>query len=256
MADRRLRRSAVTALAVLYAAPFALLVVRAAADVWRYPAIVPQQLGARGLDYALSATRPPWPALRNSLVVALVTTALALVLAWPASRVLARGTRRVRAGLLVLLALPLLAPPLAVGHGLSTWLLRWGLMDSLPGLVAAHLVYVLPYVALLLAAGFTGRIAHLEEAARTLGASAPRRLWHVTVPAVGPALALALLLGFVVSWSQYGTSLAVAGGTPLLPLVLVPFVQNDPQIASTLALLFLGPPVLALTAAVRWGRHR
>jgi putative spermidine/putrescine transport system permease protein len=256
MAERRLRRSAVTALAVAYAAPLALLIVRAAADAWRHPAIVPQQLGVRGLGYAFSTTGGAWPALRNSLIVAVVTTGVALVLAWPASRVLAGGSRRVRVGLLVLVALPLLVPPLAVGHGLSTWLLRWGLVDSVPGLVAAHLVYVLPYVALLLAAGFTGRVTDLEEAARTLGASAPRRLWHVTVPALAPALALALLLGFLVSWSQYGTSLAVAGGTPLLPLVLVPFVQHDPQVASTLALLFLIPPVLALAVAVRWGRHR
>jgi putative spermidine/putrescine transport system permease protein len=256
MPEPRLRSVAVTVLALLYAAPFALLVVRAAADVWRYPAIVPQHLGSRGLGYVLSASGGAWPALRNSLIVALVTTGLALGLAWPASRVLARGAPRVRAVLLVLVALPLLVPPLAVGHGLSTWLLGWGLADSLAGLVAAHLTYVLPYVALLLAAGFTGRVTRLEEAAATLGAGHVSRLRHVTVPAVAPALAFALLVGFLVSWSQYGTSLAVAGGTPLLPLVLVPFIQHDPQVASALALLFLAPPVLALAAAARWGRHR
>lgn len=256
MPERRFRRAAVGVLAALYGAPFALLVVRAAADVWRYPAIVPQRLGTRGLDQVLSTSGSAWPALRNSLLVALATTALALVLAWPASRVLARGAPRVRIGLIVLVALPLLVPPLAVGHGLSTWLLRWGLADSLVGLVGAHLVYVLPYVALLLATGFTGRVTRLEEAAATLGASRVSRLRHVTVPAVAPALAFALLLGFLVSWSQYGTSLAVAGGTPMLPLLLVPFVQHDPQVASTLTLLFLAPPVLALAVAARWGRHR
>lgn len=256
MPERRWRSFAVSLLAALYAAPFALLVVRAAADVWRYPAVVPQRLGTRGLDSVLSASGSAWPAARNSLIVALVTTGLALVLAWPASRVLARGAPRIRAGLLVLVALPLLVPPLAVGHGLSTWLLRWGLADSLTGLVAAHLVYVLPYVALLLTAGFTGRVTRLEEAAATLGVGRVSRLRHVTFPAVAPALAFALLLGFLVSWSQYGTSLAVAGGTPMLPLLLVPFVQHDPQVASTLALLFMAPPVLALVTAARWGRHR
>jgi putative spermidine/putrescine transport system permease protein len=252
----RLRRITVVGLAAVYAAPFMALVVRAAADSWRYPAIVPQHLGTRGMDYLLSTSGGAWPALRNSLLVAFVTTAAAVVLAWPASRVLARGTPPVRAALLMLLALPLLVPPLAVGHGLSTWLLRWGLADSLIGLVAAHLVYVLPYVALLLAVGFTGRVTRLEEAAATLGATHIGRLRYVTLPAVAPALTFATLLGFVVSWSQYGTSLAVAGGTPLLPLVLIPFTHTDPQIASTLALLFLGPPLLALAAAARWGRHR
>ncbi|MGI8875964.1 MAG: ABC transporter permease [Egibacteraceae bacterium] len=256
MPDSRLRRVAVGALAVLYAAPFGLLVVRAAADVWRYPAIVPQQLGTRGLGQVLSTSASAWPALGNSLLVALVTTALALAVGWPASRVLARGTPRVRAWLLVLIALPLLVPPLAVGHGLSTWLLRWGFADSLVGLVAAHLVYVLPYVALLLAAGFTSRVIRLEEAAATLGAGRASRLRHVTLPAVAPMLAFALLMGFLVSWSQYGTSLAVAGATPMLALLLVPFVQHDPQVASTLTLLFIAPPLLALAVAARWGQHR
>lgn len=256
MPERGLHSLAIGALAALYAAPFGLLVVRAAADVWRYPAIVPQRLGTRGLSFVVSPPGSAWPALRNSLIVALVATVVALVLAWPASRVLARGTPRVRAGLLVLVALPLLVPPLAVGHGLSTWLLRWGLADSVAGLVAAHLLYVLPYAALVLTAGFTDRVTRLEEVAATLGASRASRLRHVVVPAVAPALAFALLLGFLVSWSQYGTSLAVAGTTPMLPLLLVPFVQYDAQVASALTLVFIAPPVLALVAAARWGRHR
>lgn len=58
------------------------------------------------------------------------------------------------------------------------------------------------------------------------------------------------------SWSQYGTSLAVAGGVPMLPLVLLPFVAHDLQVASALALLFLLPPLLAPAVAARLGRVR
>jgi putative spermidine/putrescine transport system permease protein len=82
------------------------------------------------------------------------------------------------------------------------------------------------------------------------------RLRTVTVPAVAPALAVAGLLGFVVSWSQYGTSLAVGAGRPMLPLVLLPFVGRDGQIAAALSLLFLLPPLLATVLVVRWSRHR
>ena len=58
-------------------------------------------------------------------------------------------------------------------------------------------------------------------------------------------LAVAALLGFLVSWSQYGLSLAVGGGTPMLPLLLVPYIASDPQVASVLALVFLAPALLA-----------
>ena len=76
----------------------------------------------------------------------------------------------------------------------------------------------------------------------------------MTLPAVRPSLAAAMLLGFLVSWSEYGSSLAVGGGRPMLPLVLLPFVRSDPQVASALSLLFLAPAVAALVLAARAAR--
>jgi putative spermidine/putrescine transport system permease protein len=237
--------------AVLTLAPLAGLVLEALADSWRAPALWPQRLGTRGLEAAFSGPASVLPALRNSLTVALATTAAALALGWPAARVL--GERRLRRPSLVfvLLALPLVVPPYATGTGLAEWFLRLGLADTHAGLVLAHLVYALPYVVLVLAPAFRTGVAELEEAARTLGAGPARRLALVTVPAVGPAFAAATLLAFLVSWSQYGASLAVGGGLPMLPLALVPFVGTDPQVAAALALLFLAPAVAALAVATR-----
>jgi hypothetical protein len=62
-----------------------------------------------------------------------------------------------------------------------------------------------------------------------------------------------------VSWSQYGTSLIVGGGIPMLPVVLVPFVRADPQIAAVLNLIFLAPPLMiaAIAAMTRQpGEHK
>ncbi|MFN2521606.1 MAG: ABC transporter permease, partial [Candidatus Limnocylindria bacterium] len=57
-----------------------------------------------------------------------------------------------------------------------------------------------------------------------------------------------------VSWSEYGTSLVVGGGRAMLPVVLLPFVRSDPQVAAALALLFLAPAVGALALAARAAR--
>jgi putative spermidine/putrescine transport system permease protein len=220
------------AVAALTVAPLAGLVLEALADSWRAPALWPQRLGTRGLEAAFSGPASVLPAVANSFAVALVTTAAALVLGWPAARVL--GERRLGRPTLVfvLLALPLVVPPYATGTGLAEWFLRLGLADTHAGLVLAHLVYALPYVVLVLAPAFGTGVAELEEVARTLGAGPARRLVLVTVPTVGPALAAATLLAFLVSWSQYGASLAVGGGLPMLPLVLVPFVGADPPVAA------------------------
>jgi putative spermidine/putrescine transport system permease protein len=250
---RRPSRAAAAALGVLFAAPLLVLPVQAAADAWRAPALLPQRLGTRGLQVAL--TGHAGSALGNSLVVAVATTALALLLGWPAARALGGHRLRRPAPVLVLLAMPLLVPAYATGTGLAEWFVRLGLAGGRLGLVLAHLTVVLPYVVLVLAAGFGERLGDLEDMARTMGLGMPRRLALVTLPAVRPTLATAALLGLLVSWSQYGLSLAIGSGLPMLPLVLLPFVRTDPQVAAALALLFLAPALATLAVAARAGRH-
>ena len=251
MADRLSGRAAVAA-AFLVAAPLLVLVVRAFADEWRAPALLPQQFGLRGVQIAFSGSSAE--AFGNSLLVAVATAMLALLLAWPAARVL--GERRLRhpARVFLLLAAPLLVPSYAVGTGLTEWFIRLGLDGTLPALVAGHLTFVLPYVVLVLLSGFGPRLIALEEVARVNGLSPSRRLLWVTLPAAAPTVGAAALIGFLVSWSDYGTSLAIGGGRPMLPVVLLPFVGADPQVAATLALLFLVPAVGVLAVAIRAGR--
>ncbi len=241
---------------VLLGVILAVLPLRAAADVWRAPAVWPQELGTTRGGWHMSrrpargrrgprGTRSPWrrrarcsrPCWRGP------------------PRLIGRRTRIGRV-LFVVLALPLVVPPLAVGTGLSTWFLRLGVADSLATLALSHLVYVIPYVCLTLAIGFSRDVEDLEDAARMLGAGPLTRLRRITAHTIAPALAAALLLGFVVSWTQYGTSLAIGGGIPMLPLLVVPFAHAEPQIAAALSMVFLVPVLGLVGVAAAAGRHR
>ena len=246
-------RAVAATVGVVFAAPLAVLPVQAVADQWRAPALLPGRLGTRGLQAAVGGGAGG--ALVNSLEVAVAATTVALLLGWPAARAL--GDRRLRhpTPVLVLLAMPLLVPAYATGTGLTEWFLRLGLADGRLGLVLAHLTVVLPYIVLVLAFGFGERLNELEDMAATAGLGPARRLALVTLPAVRPTLAAAGVLGFLVSWSQYGLSLAVGGGLPMLPIVLLPFVGTDPQVAAALSLLFLAPAVAALAVAARATRR-
>ncbi|MEZ5102748.1 MAG: ABC transporter permease [Thermoleophilia bacterium] len=248
---RALRRARDTAVVAAVALPLVTLVVQGVADEWRGPSLLPQRLGTRG--FATAFDEGAGGALATSLAVALAATALALALGWPAARAL--GERRLRHPGLVLLVLglPLLVPGYATGVGLTEWFVRLGLIDTLGGLVLAHLVVVLPYVVLALVGGFTPSLRQLEEQARTLGLTPARLLLLVTVPALRPALVTAVALGFLVSWGQYGLSLAV--GLPTLPVVLLPYVRVDPEVAAALATLAIVPPLLALVATARLTRR-
>jgi putative spermidine/putrescine transport system permease protein len=246
-------RAAVALLGALFAFPFAALVVQAFADSWRAPAVLPRDFGLRGWRAVLTSDGA-LEALATSLTVALAVTVLALVLAWPAARVL--GERRLRhpAPVFVLLAMPLLVPPFASGTGLTQWFIRLDLVDTLSGLMLAHLTVTLPYAVLVLLSVFDPGLRGLEEMARASGLTPRQRLAWVTLPAVRPGLVVAAFLCFLVSWSQYGLSLAVAAGRPTLPIILLPFVRSDPQIAAVLSLLFIAPALAALALTVRLAR--
>ena len=242
------------AVALAFSVPFVILLLQSFVESWRAPAVLPQRFGLRAWSIVLAEGTAARPALVNSALVALATTTIALFLAWPAARALGESRLRRPTLVVVVMTLPVLVPPYAVGTGLAEWFIRLGLVDSLSALILAHMVYVLPYVVLLLASGFSREVESLEEAARAMGAGTVHRLRFVTIPAIAPSLALAALMGFLVSWGQYGTSLSVGGGIAMLPVVLVPFVQADPPVAAALGSLFLAPAVFALIVASRQDR--
>lgn len=245
----RSRRLVSVLVGVVVMAPLGPVALQAVADEWHGPAVWPQRLGWRGVRAVFDDPLVP-QALGNSAVVAVGVVLVALVAGWPAARAIAASDRRTRVVLLSVVVAPVLLPPLATGEGLATWLIRLGWGDRLVGVGTAHLVQVVPYVVIGLVPAFTRGLAATEEAAMAFGASASLRLRSVTLPACLPFLAVALALGLAVSWSQYATSLATGGGIPFLPLVLVPFVRSDPQIAAVLNLVFLLPTLALVGLAV------
>ncbi|MFT5223474.1 MAG: putative spermidine/putrescine transport system permease protein [Glaciecola sp.] len=253
--DRR-DRVVTSAIALFLVAPLLLLVPRALADVWRAPALAPQAWGLRGVREAFRPGQQILEALGNSLSVAIAVTIVAVLLAWPAARTLARLHGSTRALVFVALVAPLLVPAYATGIGLTPLLLRLGVADHLLGIVLAHLLYVLPYVTLALLPAMGADLDAMQEAARVSGASRLQSWWHVALPTARGTVATAMLLGFLVSWAQVGTSLAVGGGLPMLPVAALPFVRSDPQIAATMNLVLLAAPLAALAVTVRLRRLR
>ncbi len=103
-------------------------------------------------------------------------------------------------------------PQVAFLPGLQTLLLAAGLDGGRGAVVAAHLVFVLPYVFLSLATPGAPGTARYGRAAAALGAGPGRVLWGVRLPMLlGPVLTAAAV-GFAVSVGQYLPTLLVGGG--------------------------------------------
>ncbi|MCA1724718.1 MAG: ABC transporter permease subunit, partial [Thermomicrobia bacterium] len=97
-----------------------------------------------------------------------------------------------------------------------------------------------------------------EEQARSLGATSWQAFVHITLPALRPGLAVGGLFAFLVSWSQYTSTLIIGGGkVQTLPLLVYSFTRSgDNPIAAALVLLFVAPAIVALVVASRALRQR
>jgi putative spermidine/putrescine transport system permease protein len=248
-----LRTLAAAALAAWLVLPVLPLAVWSVAYGWRFPDLLPQDLTGKAWTYAVSGDAGVLESFALTTFIALATTALAALVGIPAGRALGLYRFRGKGLVTLLLVAPAILPGLAVVFGLHALFLRLGLAGTVTGVILAHLIPVLPYMTLVMAAVFSAFDTGLEDQARTLGARPLQVFRHVTLPAILPGLLTGALFGFLVSWSQYLLTLAIGGGrVQTLPLVLYSFAasgRND--VTGAIALLYILPGLLILILTAR-----
>ena len=240
---KTINRLALIVVASLALIPPVLLAARSLAQSWFWPALLPPVWSLRAWQYVFSPSAEILPALAVSLSIALLVTLLAVITALPAARVLAWREFRGKRAVIFALLLPVLTPPLAATMGVHALFLRYGLTDTMIGVALSHLIATVPYATLMLTGSFSRLDPDYEAQARTLGANRFAVFRHVTFPAIAPGLAVAASFAFLISWSQYLTTLLVGGGRIVtLPLTLVSFQRGgDEAVAAALSLVFLAP---------------
>jgi putative spermidine/putrescine transport system permease protein len=233
--------------------PFVPLVVWSFAHGWRFPDLLPREVSTKAWAYALSPASGVLQSFGLTAFIALATTLLAALVGIPAGRALGLYRFRGKALVTLLLLAPALLPSLAVVFGLHGILLRLGLSGTVSGVILAHLIPVLPYMTLIMAAVFSRFDPDFEAQARLLGATPWQTFRTVTLPAILPGLLTGALFAFLVSWSQYLLTLAIGGGrVQTLPLLLFSFAsagRND--ITAAIALLYILPGLLILIVTGR-----
>ena len=249
-----MRASLILLLGAFTAAPMALLAAYSFARNWYWPSLLPFSWDLYAWQYVFSEESEVLDALSASFQIAVAVTVIAVAISLPAARVLAWRRFPGKRQLLFVLLLPVLSPPLAATMGLHGMFLRIGLTGTAAGVILAHLIPAVPYAILMLTGSFTRLDPDLEAQARTLGATRWHVMRHVTLPAIAPGVAVAASFAFLISWSQYLTTLLIGGGeTRTLPIILVSFQSGgDPAIAAALCLVFLIPAVIAFGSVARF----
>lgn len=212
--------------------------------------------------FSLEAWRDPlrYPALveamKLSLEVALLSTAIATVLGALIALALCRYRFRGGGAVGLLLVLPLTSPEVVVGSALLTLFLDLDVATGFATIVVAHVMFQVSYVALTVRARIRGFDWTLEEAAMDLGATPLRVIWKVTLPLVAPGIAAAAMLSFALSLDDFIITLFNSGTRVTYPLYVygAQRAAYPPQI-NVMATTILAISLLALVATSLWQRR-
>lgn len=176
-----------------------------------------------------------------SLEVAVTATAIGLLLGVPAAFCVSRYRFFARDTLANLFLLPLIVPGIVLGIALYVFQVQaeiateWPILGSLGGLIAGHVLIVVPWVVRLVMASLANADRAVEEAAQSLGANRFTTFRRVTIPTILPGVVAASLFGFVSSFGNLEMSLFLVGpGRTTLPIAILQYLEwkIDPTIAA------------------------
>ena len=196
-------------------------------------------------------------ALRMSLSVAAVSTAIALVLGTLVAIALVRQRFRGRTAVDSFMVLPLTSPEVVMGASLLTLFLSMGWATGYVTIVIAHVAFQISFIALTVRARIRGFDWTLEDASLDLGAGPVRTFFKVTLPLIVPGIVAAAMLSFALSLDDFIITYFVSGSTVTYPLYVNAATKAavPPQI-NVLATAILLISLVLLIAGTLYRRKR
>ncbi|MFE5401149.1 carbohydrate ABC transporter permease [Streptomyces sp. NPDC056580] len=173
--------------------------------------------------------QPLLHAALNSLLVALGSAVVAVLVATPMAYVVARHRSALSRAATGWVVVSQAFPFVLVIIPLFLLLKHLRLIDSLVGLVLVYVVWALPFALWMLVGHVRAVPAELEEAAAVDGAGRLRTLVSVTAPLLAPGIAATALFAFVTAWNEFFFALVLlkSPGRQTLPVVLTHFIGAE-----------------------------
>src|SRR5436190_12303501 len=157
----------------------------------------------------------------NSLVIAVWTTVISVVLGTAASIAIARSNSKWVKACDLLFMSPLLLPALAFGFAALVFINRLGFSPSIPLLVLGHVIVCVPFVLRTTTAALTQLDPALLDASYSLGGSWWMTFRRVTLPLIAPGVGSGAFLCFMASFDNVPVSLFLSDErTEMLPIHL------------------------------------
>lgn len=187
----------------------------------------------------------------NSLLVALWTTVISVVLGTAGALAIARSEMRWARLCDVLFMSPLILPALAFGFAALIYIHLLGFHPSIPFLVLGHAVVCVPFVLRTTIAALVQLDGALLDASASLGAGGWTTFRRVTLPLIGRGIGAGAFLAFMASFDNVPVSLFLADErTEVLPIHLWQQIDTnlDVRTAAVSGLIVIATIILMILA--------
>lgn len=194
--------------------------------------------------------------LRNSLIAALLSTAVAVSLGTLAAYAFARFPMRGRNGLFLGIMLSRAVPGIALGLPLFILFARLGWLDQPLTLALAYVALNIPFTVWLMDVFFRDIPSDLGDAAAVDGATAWQAFWKVYLPLARPGLGAASIFAFLAAWNEYQLAVVITRTTAsrTFPVGLFDYTQQftfDWRGMSAMSVAMMVPAVVFVLAVQR-----
>lgn len=163
----------------------------------------------------------------NSLKVALITTALSVILGAPAAWGLSKFRYPGGRFWFYLVIGTRLIPPIALLTPFFEFFLDMNLINNISALVVPYLFFNMPLAIWIMKNHFDGLPKEITDAARVDGASYPQMFFRVALPINVPGIVLAAILVFLFSWNEFMFALVLTQSEGMtLPVGITSFFAD------------------------------
>lgn len=157
--------------------------------------------------------------LKNSLVLAVSSCALSILIGTAGAVGMAKSHFRTKNLLENVSMIPMMLPEIILGMAYLAFFSMLKVDFGMLTLIIAHTTFCIPYIFINVQSRLVGLDPAYVEAARDLGASPTRAFYDVTLPLIAPAITSGALLAFAMSMDDVVISFFVTGTTSnTLPL--------------------------------------
>lgn len=197
-------------------------------------------------------------ALKNSLVLATLSSVLSGIIGTLGAVGIRRSKMRAESSVEYLTMLPIMIPEIILGMLFMAFFSMLGMPFGMGTLVIAHSTFCIPYIYTVVKGRLSGIDINVQEAARDLGAKEYQVILNIVLPQLMPAVISGMLLAFAMSLDDVIISIFVTGvNTNTLPIKIYSQLKTGvtPEINALCTLMLLVTIVILLLSAFLGKKH-